>query len=220
MTVKSRRAEALRKMSYQEASSYILGGIVDETFPVDDVHAALKTVLDSIDVPDFDEFFGRALGRYRSMSESKQEQPNIADELSLIGESMEYVQQIRLRLEHLPPVTDAHVNTVCWKRRKELFHDFRLRLDADLKEAWVLLALAERELETLKGAPGRKSESLRDWLLHDVAHRLEITGIGKEASAGMAAAVLRAAGVAAPEDPREARKLVLAVEKLRGENCR
>ena len=194
-----------------------MGGIVDETFPVDAVNAALQSVADRVDMVAFGEFFGRRLGRYRGMSESQQEQPSVADELALADEVMEYVQQLRLRLEHLPPDTDAHINAVCWNRRRELFHNFRLRLDADLAEAWTMLVLAERELEPFKGKAGRKNSSLRDRLLHDVAHRLAAIDISKEVAAGIAAAVLRAAGVDAPEDPREARKLVRAMEKLESE---
>jgi len=203
-------------MDSQEASSYGMGGWVDETFPADVVRVALESVAGRVDLPTFNAFFGRRLGRFRSVSESQQEKPSVADESSLVDEAMEYIQQLRLRLANLPPDTSAHIRDVCWSRRQESFRDFRSRLDADLLETWALLLLTERKLEPFKDKAGRKSAFQRDWFLHDVAHHLERQGIGKVAAAGVAAGVLRAIGVDAPDDPAEARKLVRGVENTMG----
>lgn len=217
MTVKGKRAEALRKMDSQEASRYGASGFVDGKYPVDAVRSALKDVAGPIDIPTFETFFAPRIGRYRAMADSQQDQPSVSAELALVDEAMTHIEQLRLRLESLPPDTEAHIDSVCWKRRREMFCEFRQRLDADLEEARVLLVLSERELEPFKGNAGRKSAMPRDWLLHDVAKHLNAHGVRKERAADVAAAVLRASGVDAPDDPREARKLVRKVESLMGE---
>lgn len=193
-----------------------MGGWVDETFHAETIHGALGDLASRIGLDAFDEFFGRRLGLYRAMVESRQKQPSVAEERTLVGEAMEFVQQVRSRLEFLPPDATAEIDAACWKRRHELFHEFRLRLDADLKEAWSLLALTERQLDQYKGAAGRKHASQRDWFLHDVARKLGEYGLGKIAAADTAAKVLRAAGIDAPENSAEARKLILAMEKTIG----
>lgn len=217
MTTKGKRSGALRKIEYQEASSYRMGGWVDDTFPVNAVHDALQGVAGRIDLAAFDDSFGQRLGRYRSMVESQRTRPSVADETILVEEAMEGVRQLQMRLEFLPPAANAHINCICWNRRRELFHEFRARLDADLKEALSLLVLTERELDSHKGAAGRKQASQRDWLLHDVAHDLESYGLGKMEAAETASKVLRAAGIDSPEGPSEARKLIREMEHAMGE---
>src|SRR3546814_10806096 len=103
MTIKAKRAKALRKMDYDEAASYIMGGVVDmgalvdETFPAEPVRKALAVAADKINLPEFEVFFGRNRGRHRSVVESTQEQPSVAEELALVGEAMESGKLHRVR---------------------------------------------------------------------------------------------------------------------------
>jgi len=212
MTIKAKRAQALRKMDHKEAASYGTGGWEDDSFPVDTVRHALTGA--AIDLAAFDRFFGSRLARYRATLEWQQEQPPTAKELELLAEACEAIEQVRTRLAHLPPASKSHIQTVTWKRRKEHFQDFMRRLDVDLEEARTLLWLTERELEPSAGKTGRKSATLRDFLLHDVARWLNGNGVsGKTVASELAAAVLRALGIDAPEDPKEAARLVRAAEK-------
>lgn len=209
MTIKGKRAGALRKMDNAEVSSYMLGGWVDETFSADEVHAALAGL--DVDLGSFDTFLGPRLGLFRDLKDYSDTKPAIAEEKTLVEEAMQYVQQTRTRLEHLPPAAEARINTVCWNRHGETFDDRRRRLDAELQEVWNLLVLTERKLEPSKAA-GRKSASHRDRLLHDLAHWLADRGSNVTRSANAAAAVLRAVGIDAPDDPKKARAIVRAVE--------
>ncbi|MGH8272801.1 MAG: hypothetical protein ACRES9_00875 [Gammaproteobacteria bacterium] len=217
MTIKAKRAAALRKMEPKEGASYAMGGLVDESFPADDVHNALdeplKRFKGEVNLREFDAFFGPRLGQYRDISESRLNQPTVAGELALIEETTEVVQQLRLRLNHFPSDTDARINADCWKRPGELFDDFRARLDKQLNELGNLLALADCELERYKGQTGARGKSCRDSLLYDVARWFQARGVGKEAAADAAAQALRAAGVKAPDDLQEARRLVRTFER-------
>lgn len=209
MTIKAKRAKAVRKMDHDEARRYDTGGFVDETFPVDAVQTALATVSDRIDVSEFCRYFGSRLGQYRAQVESAEEQPAVADEMRLIDETEDLIQQLRLRLAHLPSDTGAEINKICWKRRGEFFHDFEQRLGVQLNEAAALLSLTWHELDAHKGNVGRKQPVARDWLLHDVACKLRSAGIeGKEEAAGVAANVLGAVGIDAPENPRKSREII------------
>jgi len=210
MTIKSKRARALREMDGAEASRYVLGGLVDETFHADKVHAALQGA--NVDLAAFDAFFGQRLGLFRDVSDYLGTKPAVAKESELIEEAMQHIQQIRLRLECLPPEAEMYVATICLQRHGEGFEVRRRRLDAELNEMVTLLGLTLRKLDSLKGATGRKSEAPRDRLLHDVAHWLAGHGTRSTSAAGAAADVLRAVGIAAPNDPKKARAIVRAVE--------
>ena len=199
-------------MTGDEADSYMMGGMVDESFSADAVRDALDPVIDRIDVAAFEAFLAPELGRYRDMVDAAVEQPGLADEMRLVDEALEAVEQARLRLTHLPPSADAYANEVCWHGRGELYFDFSQRLASDLVTARALLIGTEQKLAPFKGMSGAKSKSLRDCLLRDVAHWLQDADIGKEKAAGVAAAVLRATGITAPDNPRKAREIVLKLE--------
>jgi hypothetical protein len=218
MTIKAKRAKALRKMDHEEATGYNTGCWVDENFPVDDVRQALAGAGEAVDLEAFGDFFGPRLGRYRATSEWQQEQPSTAKELELLGEACEAIEQVRIRLAHLPPASEARIEGVTWKRRHEFFHAFRRRLDAELEEAQNLLWLTESEVEVDGGKAGRKPATPRAGLLHDVAHWLNGNGVARKTLAcELAAAVLRAVAVNVPEDPKYVARLVRTVEKEREE---
>lgn len=216
MTIKAKRAKALRKMDHKEAASYGTGGWEDDSFPVDAVRHALGGA--AIDLEAFERFFGSRLTRFRATLEWQQEQPTTAKELELLAEACEAIEQVRTRLGHLPPASESHIQTVTLKRRKENFHDFRRRLDVDLGEARTLLWLTERELDPAGGKVGRKPATLRDFLLQEVTQWLMGNGIrGKILACELAAASLRAVGIEVTTDPKEAARLVRAVEKEKEE---
>ncbi|HET7269391.1 MAG TPA: hypothetical protein VFJ15_14935 [Oleiagrimonas sp.] len=213
MTIKSPHTEMLPKRTWQElvTTSNGCGGIVDESLP-QGVETALRGSVDESSMPAVLLFLGRRLGRYRGMKESSDAMPSRVDELRLASEAMDAIEQVRHRLANLPTRIDCEVELACWKGRKEPFFDFSQRLGDDLRIAWALLASAERIVSDRSERPGA-SKSLRDHFLADVASYLQRNAsLGKEAAAGLAAEVLRAAGVDAPSDPRKARNIVRKVE--------
>lgn len=214
MTVKAPRAKSLRVIDRAEAmGGWVSGGIVDESFDVAKVRKAVRAA-GAIDEGAFLGFFGHRLGRFRSMAEAATTTPSVAEESSLLDELLTAIEQVRTRLESLPPVADAYVNEISWKARSELFFDFQRRLDGELHLAWMMLAGAQQELDAHKGKSGAKPKQHRDWFLHDVAHWLQDAGTAKERAADVAAGVLRAVDVDAPDDPRKARDLVRKIEAL------
>jgi hypothetical protein len=218
VTIKAPRAKALRKMDHKEAASYNTRVWVDESFPVDAVRQALAGAGEAVDVKAFEGFFGPRLGRYRVASEWQQEQPSTAKELELLDEACEAIEQVRIRLAHLPPAAGARIEGVTWKRRHEFFHAFRRRLDAELEEARNLLWLTEREVEVDGGKAGRKPATPLTSFLHDVVHWLNGNGVARKTLAcELAAAVLRAVAVDVSEDPKYVARLVRTVEKEREE---
>lgn len=214
MTIKNQHTEMLPKRTRQElaATSNGYGGIVDESLP-EGIEKVLRPSVDEHHIQAFLSFLGRRLGTYRGMMESAETMPSRIDELRLANEAMDAIGQVRNRLESLPARIDSEVELACWQRRKELFFDFARRLDDDLRDAWMMLASAERTLDGRNEKPGA-NKSLRDYFLADVAHYLEgNTGLRrKEAAAYLAAKVLRTADIDAPEDPRKARDIVRRVE--------
>lgn len=213
MTIKGKRDGALRKMKHDEAFGYRLGGAVDESFPADKVHAALRGL--TLDLATFDAFLGSRLGLFRERTREKAEQPTVGRELELIHEAMDAIEQTRRRLEYLPRYAEAFINEVCWHRHRQWFHERRIRLDADLAEAWTLLGLTARKLAPFKNAKP-KSAGPRDDLLCSVAQWLQEQGAKPTKAAGTAIEVLRAVGIDAPACPKKARGLVHRKgEKLR-----
>lgn len=215
MTAKGKRAGALRKVDRDDAQGgWISGGMVDESFPVEAVHHALVGAGVTVDLDAFGEFYGRRLGRFRDFESSRTSTPSVGDELALIAELLEAIEQTRTRLENLPPMTDAYLNQVCWLRQNVLFHEVARGIDTQLKEVTTMLWLTEREMEPYQGQRGRNTSSNRDHLLLDVAEKLtDMAGLGKEAAAGCAAGVLRASRVPAPDDPKEAAKIIRNIAK-------
>lgn len=215
---KGNRAGALKRISYGEASNYDKGGFVDESFPTDAVREILASLADCMDIPAFEAFFAQKIGFYRMMVRSEN-MPSVSEELALLDETIEHISQLRMRLTHLPPMARCHINAVCWKGRGELYSDFARRLDDELNAAWMLIAGTEQVIEPHKGQVGAKTKTLRDQLLHDVAHWLQRSGTGKTQAAGLAADILRATGIPAPAgvdtfgNAREARRIVSQVER-------
>src|SRR5690348_4548423 len=112
MTIKGNRAPALRKLKYADVAKFTMGGLVDESFPTEPVRVALGATLPIIDWAEFQSFFGTRLGTFRMMEDSRRDSPAIAAELTLVQEAMDAIEQVRLRLEHLPPATEPRVNMV------------------------------------------------------------------------------------------------------------
>lgn len=164
-----KRARSLRRLEREEADSYIGGGLVDDRIPEAEVDAILKEHDVQAEPEVFKAFLRQRVGRYRSMKEWREKQPATAQELQLIKEAMDVIQELRTRLDHLPPDADAHINHIAWKRHGELFHDFRRRLDGTLQETWNMLVLTEREVDKYKGKAGAKRKWDRDSFLSDVA---------------------------------------------------
>lgn len=218
MTIKGKRAGALRKVNPTEAQGgWASGGWVDESFPDAAVEQALAIEQVGIDPAAFRAFYGPRLGRYRMVDDARSSTPSVTDELALIGELLEAVEQVKTRIENMPPMTDAFLNQVIWQRKRVLFHAWGGDLGTQLDELRTLLWLTEREMEPYRGQVGRGTAANRDGLLHDVAGVLEeAAGLGKVKAAGCAAAVLRASGVPAPDDPSEAAKIVRRVRRERG----
>lgn len=205
MTIKAKRVGAVAKMDAEKAARYA-ARITRAPLP-DKVHEALACVSTQIEVAAFDEFFSWRLGRYLA-TESQQLIPSIAEEMAFVAETLELADQLRQRMQNLPPVTAMRIKDVSFTTRGESFHEVRRRLDGEVVEASVLLKRTRLELASSFNNVGRKSAVGRDWLLHDVAHWFGDRGIGKEDAAAAAAKILRAAGIDAPDDPREARRLV------------
>lgn len=209
MTIKQKRAQALRKVSREEAAAgYSSGGFVDSTFPEADVRAALGPLIREIDWPEFSEFLGDRLGFFRAISEPL---PPTHAERALAEELLEAVNQLRTRLKNLPPRLEANLHLHCHKRHASLFNAFRDRLVANLDETWNLVALAERDLTD--GEEGRPRLLARDRLLHAVARYLEdSTSARKEQAATTAGDVIRACHLPAPTDAKDLRRIVRTIE--------
>lgn len=163
-----KRSRSLRRLEREEADSYIGGGWVDERIPEAEVDSAMDALDVRADREAFKAFLRRRVGRYRSMKEWHEKQPATAQELKLIEEAMDVIQELQMRLDHLPTDADAHINHIAWKRHGESFHDFRRRLDGTLQETWSMLALTEREVDKYKGRAGAKRKFDRDSFLSDV----------------------------------------------------
>jgi hypothetical protein len=175
---KRKRARALRRLDREEAATYSSGGWVDESIPPGEVDRILDEFAVQADREAFKDYLGQRVGRYRSMREWHASQPSNAKELELLEETMDVILELRTRLANLPPGADAHINHIAWKRRGELFHAYHKRLDADLQEAWNMLALTERELDIYKGRAGAKRKFDRDSFLSDVAEWLTTNAEG------------------------------------------
>lgn len=219
MTVKGKRSGALRKVDRDEADGgAVTYGWVDETFPETDVRRALLSECVNVDWQTFVAFYGPRLGRYRASREFSESAPSISAELGLIQELLDAIEQTRTRLGNLPPQTESLLALVC-HRRGTGSDEFIRGIDTQLTELRTVLWLTEREMQPYRGQSGRAASSHRDSLLHDVAVRLRaLAGLGKEAAAKCAAAVLRATHVPAPDDPKEAARIVRNIEKQRGRN--
>lgn len=214
MSQLKQKAGTLRKVDAEAASGgWVNGGMVDESFPAPAVRAALENVGAQIDVEAFFAFLGPRLGRYRACETDARSRPSVGSELALIEDLMEAIDQTQTRLKNLPPHADAAINMICHKRHGEFFFDYARNLSRQLREAWTMLVLAERELEPHGGKAGRKPSRNRDSLLYDVAAKIEASGLTKEAAAECAASVLRACRVPAPdghEGPKEAARIIRA----------
>lgn len=206
MTIKGKRVGALRKISPDETATVGAGGCIDESFPVDAVHAALDGM--GVDLTGFNEYFAVRVGTYRMMNDANSSEPTFNQEMTLLAELVEYLSELRTRLDHLPPTVDAYLNEVCWFRHSEIFDSRHGRLDIELKELSTLLILTEQKLEPFKGQAGRKSKGSRNQLLYDVATWLRDRGAAAGASADAAARILQAVEIDAPDDPSETAKII------------
>lgn len=218
MTIKGKRAAALRKITHDEAGKFARGrgGFVDESFPIDAVRRALRGL--GVDLDEFGVFFGPRIGRYRATLESNDPddenyRPSVAAELDFMEETLEAIEQVRLRLGNLPPMVGLEANVICWKARHEWFSDLTQRIDQDLSVARNVLIGAGRAVEPHKNKAGTKARTGRDWLLHDVAHWLSDRGIGTTKAADVAGAILRSVGIDVQDDPGKARAIVRAWER-------
>jgi|GEM_PF-3359876 len=168
-----KRARSLRRLNRDEADALVGGGLVDESIPDPEIGATLESFGVNVDREAFMSFLRHRVGFYRSLKENQESQPTTAREVELVAETMEIIQELRTRLDHLPPDASAHADLVCWKHRKELFHDHTQRLDAELQLTWNMLAMTERELEKQRGkGRGAKRKLDRDWFLSDVTEWL------------------------------------------------
>jgi hypothetical protein len=214
VTIKQKRAQALRKVSGREAAGgYLSGALVDPSFSESDVRAALGPLSRTIDWQQFSDFLGDQLGLFRDLSERL---PPAHVERKLAEELLEAVAQLQKRMQHLPPRLEANLYLHCHKRQARLFSTFRDQLDASLQEAWHLVDLADRDL--VDGEVGRPRASALYRLLHAVARHIKhTTKVGKEQAATIAGDVLRACHVDAPTDAKDLRRIVRAMEQG-GEN--
>lgn len=202
----------LRVVGHLEAAGGWAGGaLVDETFDAAAVRQAIRGG-SCIDADAFLHWLGPRLGMFRIIACCAAQTPSVAEETALVNEALVAIEQVRVRLESLPPSVAAYVDVICWKARRELFFEFQRRIGDDLRTAGQMLDAALEELAQYAGRAGAKPKQSRDEFLHDVAHWLQDASVPKEQAAGIAAAVLRAVGVDAPEDPRKARDLVRKVE--------
>lgn len=210
MTIKAKRAKSLPVLG--KKSDWGKGGMVDETLPL-----AAESLINSLGEqfgPDLLAWFVQRIGRYRAYSEMSEKTPATNEELRLINEAQRYLLEVRQRLKNLPPAVDAHINAACWKRHGRFFHatgGLLADLDALARETDVLLAIAEQEVGRFPVIRGRKSESIRDSFLADVAaYALEHsqTKITKRKAAEIARDLLVAADVEAPKETVEVERLI------------
>ena len=221
MTVKGKytKAPAPRGFDLHEAHKHAEAGVANGSFPEAAVRDALSDLVNKIDFAAFSECLSNALQRYGAELEHDGKQPPAADALEMAKQTAETIRHLRRRLEFLPQYVERAVAGARAKRSTEPLGTLTERIDRDLKELWMLIGMAQRELVEA-GKDGRKSLWHRDWLLHDIAQEIvrQSRRCGKERAAGVAANVLRAVGFDVADDPREARRIVLKVEKQRREN--
>lgn len=202
MTIKGKRARSLPIM---DGPTWSTGGFVDESVP--DAARELIQLRATDFGSDFLDWFPARLGRYRAFCELH-DLPTVTQELALVREAQRYLLETRQRLENLPPTADAYINEATWRRHDRLFHcgvldDF----ESLSREIDTLLAIAEQKLDQLPKKAGRKAKTNRDELLADVSGRLASNGLSKRAAAELAAELLTASGVEAPNDLVEVERI-------------
>lgn len=207
MTGKRKRSSSIRRLPRDEARAWLEGGFVDGTFDQAAVLRALGAVAEHMELAAFMDLLETELGFYRDMVASARSEPTVSEELRLADELLEVIAEARSRLEAMPPKLKAAAQRPCLHRNGVLLHQVLRDLDERLAEVSTLVVLAQRSLEPLHGCAGRKPAAHRDHLLRTVAGNLPV-GLSKERTAELACEVLRAMGVPAPADPREAARII------------
>ena len=182
--------------------------IAGGSFSEKDVRAALGDLAHGIDFSAFANFLHGSLSRYRAELEQDKKMMRPADALKFNNRTLDVINQVRFRMEYLPRTIERPAIEARAKRSTEPLSTLTDRIDSDLEELALLLALAAGEIEKAKGS-GRKAEWHREWLLHDTANEIErLSGCGKEKAAEIAAEVIRETKWKAPEEKGKAREKV------------
>ncbi|MGV8959361.1 MAG: hypothetical protein ACOH1V_03120 [Stenotrophomonas sp.] len=196
--IKGARTAALPRMTDEQINRFGSGGMVDERIPEDKIRAVA-----GVGDPDaFVAFLAPRVGRYRSHMENTG--PSTAEELAWTNTTMEFIRELQTRLDNPPQGIWAEADLACWKRRQELWSGSIERLNAELNDAWVMLALAERAVEPHGGNAGRKPSWARDELLTEIADWFERHGSLADDAARISRRVLVALDIPAPDKPTSA----------------
>ena len=187
------------------------GAIVDDTFPIEKVEAALRQHNANIDFGAFREFFSLSIAIYRHR-EDPQNFPDIKGEIAYVQKLCEDLGSVATRIVNLPIHTDADFNMQCraLDRRSddlgspvERLTGIGINLEHLCLQARNLLFNTLQKLEHVPGPPrGRRVGTNRDALLDSVVNHLVECGMSRNSARPCAAAVLMACGIQTSEDGR------------------
>ena len=167
-----KRARSIRRIDPGELD-FAQGGLVDDSIPNDEIEAIWDRFSVQADREVFQAFLRERIAFFRSLGRSSETEPTTAQEIKLVDELRDLAQELRTRLDRLPPDAAARLDRLTWQMRGELFHDCSERLEGELSFASSVLALTARELEQYRGkGRGAKRKSNRDWFLSDVSQWL------------------------------------------------
>ena len=209
MTIKGKRAKAVRKLP-ETALNRHFPRVYDDHLTADGaaLAAALSQVAHCVDLHRLTELIEREVVEYREQVEEDRCRMSLAETRTWLSETSDLADELSTRLAlvgHLHPA--VYDETFC----NVLFeHDLK-----EITRLHAIKAVSRHALTGLKGIhdiAGVPSKERRNCLLYIVAKHIEQSGVRKEAAAAVAAAVLRAFDIDAPEDPRKARAIVRRIE--------
>jgi hypothetical protein len=199
---KGDRASSIRRLTAREVA--VLepkGGIVDESVPPSAVATLRRFGIERAAAE-----LGRCLGRYRERA-AERNFP-IDAELRITEETIDVIEELRLRLDRIPQTVDAYANAAVWKRCGESFHAHVRSIDRDLGAIRQALWSGIEQTEKLKGRSGGKPYWARDTLVREVLNFVSsLTGGTKKKAQEITHEVLQTCGIPLPQDFADFQKL-------------
>jgi len=213
MTIKGKRAKAVRKLS-ETALNRHFPRVFDDHVTTDGtaLAAALSQVAHCVDLRRLTELIEREVVEYREQVEEDRCRMTLAETRTWLSETSDLADELSTRIAlvgHLHPA--VYSDEFC-----SVLFEHDLREVARLSAIKIVAKHTLTELDGIHDVAGVPSKERRDCLLYIVAKHIEQSGARKEAAAAAAAAVLRAFDIDAPEDPRKARAIVRRAENNPG----
>jgi len=190
-------------------NKYHTGGAVDTHIPARAI-GMLKQ--HGITDPQFFEWLGAELGRYRDYAQVEPGIPEQVDDMRKLADLMMQVYS-GLQLDAMPPAGEAYADKTMYDVHGELYFDVARRLEQDLLRASAVLDHAAGELSGYARRGPKNKSQRRNEILGALVDKLREAGATAAEARETARLILLECGIFGPGSERAVRRATSSLKK-------